>query len=256
MTATAEETELEGQMIGSDRNDIHQTFARVTQQRAAAARANSKAVKQDPPWREPTTDEIRDEQRLLGASFNDARNALRCRLAADARRLKSAAPSAADEITLALFAADEAKRAAEEMLEARQVVLNNLEAEIYQLGNLRLKIRLIESLGMDEAREKATAHRALGFFLAKQGVGFCVQTESEWQSSLKDLTCLTALRPHLGEFLKPMEAQANELVASIRAIAATAKINLGNFMQLLARERGQRPGANLSHDLSVYKGVI
>lgn len=256
MTSELTETELQEQMISADRGDIAQTNARVLQQRAREKQEQAKGADQDSPWREPTTDKIQDEQRILGTSFNDARNALRRRLAADARRLKSAAPSAADEITLALSAADEAKRAAEEMLEARQVVLNNLESQIYQLGNLRLQIRLVQSLAMDAPRKKAVAHRALSFFLAKQGGGLCAETEGGWQSSLKDLSYLSALDPYIQEFIEKMEIQAKGIIAGIRATAADNKINLKDFMAFLAGECGRRPGINLSPDSSLYQGLF
>jgi hypothetical protein len=208
------------------------------------------------PWplAEPSASDILKAQTDLQLNHEDAREHLRSRLAADARRLALASAETIQEINLANAEADLARQRADELAAARQAALDAVESQIYSYGELRLKIAAVRALALDKADEKVLAENALNFFLLKTSDA-SARNVSGFTTCATDLALRLALSNHVPAFVAPLEAQCKALAESVKALAAENKICLRTFVKTLTSETHRHQSGKLS-DASLYKGLL
>src|ERR1022692_2262137 len=160
---TPAEIKTQMEKIGGSSGDYFAAQAFLQNELDAADRAfeklKSEIVKSDvePSPIEPTADQILAEARNFGLSNDTAREKLRDKLAADAKRLASFSASAWAEISQALAEASAARERAENVLAEHEVALNAVTNGIFALGKIRQKISVVKALLLsnDEKRNLA-----------------------------------------------------------------------------------------------------
>jgi hypothetical protein len=254
---TEKEILAEMQSIGGG-NDYFAARDRLQQRFAEADRAVEKlkpaVVKtDDEAWvMEPSADQIAIEAKNFGLTNEAARESLKNKLAADARRLSSFSTDAAAEISEALKEAEAARQRAENLLAQHEAALSAVTGGIISVGNLRRKIARVKALAVDTAGELQLGKRALEYWLLRTESP-STENETGFKSLADDLVIRAALTPHIAEFIAPIEKQAGALVARIKAQAAASGMDLAKVFALLAKESAQR-GESLNADF--YEGLL
>jgi hypothetical protein len=180
---------------------------------------------------------------------------LKRKLAADARRLAAFAPAASAEISEALGQAEAARARAENLLAEHEAKLAAVTNGIHTLGKIRQKIFVAKTLLLSEDNKRELASAALDYFVSMKTGFQSPQVNSGFRAMSEDLAFRTVLNDHISDFCKPLEKQAATIIASVRAQADDAKMDLKKVFALLANERGQR-GESLLHDSIFYAGLI
>ncbi len=257
---TVEPTEVQIQQAD---NDFFTAKNRLEQQLADAERAENALLpppvnaKDAEPWEtEPTPEAVQLHMRIHGLTYADAHKELKTQMDADAKRLAAFAPASKSEISAALAEAEAARARAETLLENHKAVLESLTTQIFAVGNLRRKIKVAQTLALDDAGAKTLAHSAIDYFLDMRTTSVTVRNSSGFRSSVEDLCFRNALKNHLVEYVTPLEKQVQELIKSIRTEAKARKIDLKKVLSLLASERGTRGGQSLQFDSEFYEGLI
>jgi hypothetical protein len=208
------------------------------------------------PWAmEPTPDQILHEAKSFGLTLESSRENLQKKFAANARRLASFSPAATAEISEALAEAEAAHERAESVLADHENVLSAVTTEILALGALRQKISIVKSLLISADNKRQIAHAALNYFVQIKTGGESIATNSGFRAMSEDLAFRTVLTDHVAEFVAPMEKQAATLIASIRAQAQVAGMDLKKVLELLTSERAQRGGEPLL-PVEYYRGLV
>jgi len=211
----------------------------------------------DAPWQtEPDESAIHEAMQLHGMDFNAAKEYVKSEMLADAKRLASFAPEASKEIADALEKARAAKERAADLLAQHEATLESLTAQIFLLGEIRKKINVARALTISTDTKKQTALAAINHFVERRIIGATPTNLTGWKACMDDLTYCEALRDYIDTFCKPLEAQAAELVKSVKAEAASNKIELRRVFALLESERGKRGGTSLDVNCDLYAGLI
>lgn len=252
---TDAEIKTEMSKIGGG-NDYFTAQARLQQRLDEAEREVQKlkpvAVKDDAPWSiEPSADQILVEAKNFGLSNEAARENVKKKLAADAKRLAAFSPQASAEISEALTEAESARERAENLLAEHESALIAVTTGILAVGNLRRKIAVVKSLMISEDNKRQIATAALDYFVRMKTGGESPQTISGFRAMSEDLAFRTVLNDHISAYTAPLEKQAATITASVRAQADDAGMDLKKVFALLASERGQR-GESLQGNAEFY----
>jgi hypothetical protein len=224
--------------------DFFDTQARLQRDLDEAARRSATLAPSAPavdagPWPvKPTGEMINQRMAATGLKFADAESDLKSEMLADAKRLAAAsAPDTTAEISAAFQAAESAREKAESILAEHQTALDEIKSGILLLANVRRKIKAVSTLHLDDAGAKALARTALNFFVDRQVSGPSAQNVSGFREFSQDLVFRTALQSHIGEFVKPLEAQSAGLVGEIKTEATANKINLKKAFAVVTAEQ-------------------
>jgi hypothetical protein len=209
------------------------------------------------PWSmEPTSDQILAEAKNFGLTNETAREKLREKLAADAKRLASFSAEAATEISEALAEVEAARSRAANVLAAHESALESVTLGIHSLGKIRQKISVVKSLLISEDGKRQIANAALDYWVNMKTGFDSVAMTSGFREMSEDLAFRTVLNDHIPAFVAPLEKQAATIIASVRAQADDSKMDLKKVFALLASERGQRAGESLLQNSEFYEGLI
>ena len=194
---------------------------------------------------EPSADEVLNEAKQKGLTVETAREDLRKKLAADARRLASFSSSASVEISKAFSEAEAARERAASVLAEHESALTGVTAGILAVGNLRKKIAAVQSLRLSAGDEYQLAKTALDFWVEKTTSSETIQNTSGFTAYCNDLVWRRALNSHIAEYVKPFEDQVSGLIVKIKAQADAADMDLKKVLALLTSERAKGGGEPL-----------
>jgi hypothetical protein len=241
-------------------NDYFAAQARLQHKFDEAERAVEKLkpvlIGTDAAWSmEPTADEVLHEAKQKSLTVETAREDLRAKLAADARRLASFSADAATEISEALAEAEAARDRAANVLAAHEAALSAVTAGILSVGNIRRTIAVVKTLAVDDGVERYLAKTALDFWVEQKTTSETVRNTTGFRAFADDLVWRRALNSHIAEYVKPFEDQVSGLIVKIKAQADAEGMDLKKVLALLEAERGQR-GESLLYDSNLYAGLI
>ena len=137
-----------------------------------------------------------------------------------------------------------------------EATLDAVTNGIHSLGKIRRKISVVKSLLISEDNKRQIANAALDYFVSMKTGFESPQVSSGFRAMSEDLAFRTVLNDHISAYTAPLEKQAATIIASVRAQADDARIDLKKVFALLASERGQRVGESLHQNTEFYAGLI
>jgi hypothetical protein len=222
-------------------------------ERAAAALRPVASESDVAAWQmEPSAADILAESKNRQIPVEQAREDLRAKFAADARRLAAFSASTAAEVSEALAAAEAAREKAELLLGEAEGQLSAIVNGFIAVATIRQKISVCKSLRISSDEERRLAHGALDHFVNMKTGFSSTATATGFRAFAEDLAFRVALTPHIDEFLQPLEKQAATLIGSIRKQAAASQMDLGKVFALLQSERTEP----LFHNPEFFAGLI
>jgi len=239
---TDDQVREEMNRAGNGGRDFFAARDRLIQQHREAERNLAKltpvATETEDAWMiEPSAEDILTEAKNFSLKPEDARESLRAKLRADAKRLAAFSADAAEEISAARAEAEAAREKFEMLLAETEGQLDAVTNGFVAVGNLRQKIAVLKTLILSGADKNQIANRALDYFCDMRTGYSSPAVVSGFQNLCDDLIRREALSAHVKVRLDDLQNQAAHLVNSIKAQAEQSGMDLKKVFALLAAER-------------------
>lgn len=192
------------------------------------------------PFEIPTEpDQVLEEMRLRGLSFDDAQKVVQQRHDKKRADITAIFKDAANQIGGRQAAAAEAQRRADEEIERHISRMDEARGMLIRYADAKREVQEISALGFFAPNDEQTLGRALFQSFMQSRRAPCVQTQSAYLARLNDFTTKQAIGPFLAEGIIALEIAVKTQTREIAEFFKANGIDAAAFIQRLAKSGDQ-----------------